>query len=62
LQGEWERAAEVNKAILELFPDDLEAMNRLVKALMELGSYLDARAVLNQVCEVAPTTRSPRRT
>ena len=54
LQGEWQRATEVNKAILELFPDDVEAMNRLVKALIELGSYLDARAVLNQVCEVAP--------
>ena len=54
LRGEWQRATEVNKAILELFPDDVEAMNRLVKALIELGSYLDARAVLNQVCEVAP--------
>ena len=54
LKGEWERATEVNKAILELFPDDVEAMNRLVKALIELGNYLDARAVLNQVCEVAP--------
>jgi len=54
LQGEWERATEVNKAILELFSDDVEAMNRLVKALIELGNYLDARAVLNQVCEVAP--------
>ena len=54
LQGEWERATEVNKAILELFADDVEAMNRLVKALIELGSYLDARAVLNQACEVAP--------
>ncbi|MCH7736081.1 MAG: hypothetical protein IH872_01640 [Chloroflexi bacterium] len=54
LQGEWERATEVNKAILELFSDDVEAMNRLVKALIELGNYLDARAVLNQVCEAAP--------
>jgi hypothetical protein len=54
LQGDWERATEVNKAILELFSDDVEAMNRLVKALIELGNYLDARAVLNQVCELAP--------
>ena len=46
LQGEWEHATEVNKVILELFSDDVEAMNRLVKALIELGSYLDARAVL----------------
>ncbi len=53
-QGEWQRATEVNKAILELFDDDVEAMNRLGKALIELGSYLDARAVLDQVCEIAP--------
>ena len=30
LQGEWERATEVNKDILELFAGDVEAMNRLV--------------------------------
>ena len=54
LNGEWQRATEVNKAILELFSDDVEAMNRLVKALIELGNYLDASAVLNQVCGVAP--------
>lgn len=54
LKGEWKRATEVNKAILELFSGDVEAMNRLVKALIELGSYLDARVVLDQVCEIAP--------
>ena len=54
VNGEWERATEVNKAILELFPFDVEAMNRLAKALIELGSYLDARSVSNQVIEVAP--------
>ncbi len=54
VNGEWERATEVNKAILELFPTDVEAMNRLVKALIEVGSYLDARAVLNRVFEVTP--------
>ena len=54
VNGEWERATEVNKAILELFPTDVEAMNRLAKALIEMGSYLDAKAVSNQVIEVAP--------
>lgn len=54
IEGDWLRATEVNKAILELFPVDVEAMNRLVKALIELGSYVDARAVLDQVSEVAP--------
>ena len=54
VKGEWERATEVNIAILESFPTDVEAMNRLVKALIETGSYVDAQAALNQVCEIAP--------
>ena len=39
LNGNWERAAAVNRAILELHPEDGEAANRLAKALMELGDY-----------------------
>ena len=54
VKGEWELATEVNIAILELFPTDVEAMNRLVKALIETGSYVDAQAALNQVREIAP--------
>ncbi len=54
LKGEWERATEVNKAILELFTEDVEAMNRMAKAFIELGHYADAKAVLDRVCEVAP--------
>ena len=54
LQGEWQRAREVNKAILELFSDDVESMNRLVKALIELGSYEEASVILDRACELAP--------
>ncbi len=54
LKGEWERAAEVNRAILELFEGDVEAMNRLGKALMELGHYEEARQVLDRVVLIAP--------
>ena len=54
LKGEWERATEVNRAILELFADDVEAMNRLGKAYMELGKYDDARGVLGNVTRIAP--------
>ena len=54
LHGEWEGAAEVNKAILELFPNEVEALNRLVKALIELGSYMEARVVLDRALEAAP--------
>ena len=54
LKGEWERAAEVNQAILALFSDDVEAMNRLGKALMELSRYERAREVLDEVVVKAP--------
>ena len=53
-KGEWERAAEVNRAILEFFEDDVEAMNRLGKALMELADYDAAKKVLDRVVYIAP--------
>ena len=54
LKGEWQRATEVNQALLALYPDDVDAMNRLGKACMELGEYGRAREVLGEVVEKAP--------
>ena len=54
LKGEWERAAEVNQAILALFSEDVDAMNRLGKAFMELNRYDRAREVLDMVVVKAP--------
>ena len=61
MKGEWERAAEVNRAILELFADDVEAMNRLTKALIELGSYEEANTVADRVRQVAPYNNIARK-
>ena len=61
LKGEWDRAVEVNRAILELFADDVEAMNRLAKALIELGSYEEAGGVLDRVCTIAPYNNIARK-
>ena len=44
LEGEWQRATEVNQAILALYPDDVDAMNRLGKAFMELREYQKGQA------------------
>lgn len=49
LDGQWERAAEINRAILELCPNDSEAANRLAKSLMELADYSAARMVLDDL-------------
>ena len=61
LKGEWERAAQVNRAILELFADDVEAMNRLAKALIEMDSYEEAGTVLDHLGEVAPYNNIARK-
>ena len=61
MKGEWERAAEVNRAILELFAEDVEAMNRLTKALMELGSYEEANSVVDRVSQIAPYNNIARK-
>ena len=53
LKGEWERAAEVNQLILDSTAD-VDAMNRLGKALMELARYGEAREVLDKVVSTAP--------
>ena len=37
MNGEWAEAARLNREILEAAPDSVEAMNRLGKALTELG-------------------------
>ena len=54
LKGEWEQAASVNRTILDSFEQDVDAMNRLGKALMELGQYSEAREVLDTVTRTAP--------
>ena len=54
LKGEWERASEINRAILESSDDDVDAMNRLGKSLMELARYPEAREVLDRVTKLAP--------
>jgi tetratricopeptide (TPR) repeat protein len=41
--NKWQEAAELNRQILEHFPDDVDTLNRLGKALMELGQYAESR-------------------
>jgi tetratricopeptide (TPR) repeat protein len=43
MQNKWQEAADLNRQILEHFPDDVDTLNRLGKALMELGLYAASR-------------------
>jgi len=43
MESRWEESIEVNKSIIESFPNDVDAYNRLGKAYMELGDYPKAK-------------------
>ena len=46
MDGRWEEAAAVNRKVIAASPSDLDAYNRLGKALLELGDPQAARACL----------------
>ncbi len=48
LQGNWEQAVKINQHLVELFPDDVEAYNRLGRAYTELGDYENAEKAYRQ--------------
>ena len=54
LKGLWDQATGVNQEILEFFPEDVEAWNRLGKAFLELGSYDEARDAFERASHLAP--------
>jgi hypothetical protein len=55
-QNRWEEAAELNRQILELFPNDVDTFNRLGKALLELGRYGEAREAYEQASRLDPSS------
>ena len=52
----WEEAAEVNRQMLELFPNDVDTFNRLGKSLLELGRYQDSLEAYTQANRLDPTS------
>lgn len=61
LLGRWEEAEQVNRALLESFPEDIEAHKRLGKALMELGRYEEARGAFEKALTFNPSDPVARR-
>ena len=55
MQNQWQEAAQVNRQILELAPDEAEAWNRLGKALSELGRYGEARDAYQEALQRDPS-------
>jgi len=43
MHGKWSEAIAANNSIIEAFPDDVDAYNRLGKAHLEIGEYAKAK-------------------
>lgn len=54
MQSRWQEAAQANREIIALFPSDVDAYNRLGKALTELGRYAKAREAYAKAQELEP--------
>jgi len=54
LRGKWEEAEAINRDIIEKFPSDVEAYNRLGRALTELGDFDGAREAYLRALQLAP--------
>ena len=57
MENRWEEAANVNRSIIELFSGDVDAYNRLGKALTELGRYAEARETYRKALDLDPMNR-----
>jgi hypothetical protein len=61
LAGKWEEAVETNRRLLNFYPNEADAYNRLGKALTELGRYAEALQAYSQAMTVDPGNGIARR-
>ena len=61
IQGRWEEAEALNRDIIERFPTDAEAHNRLGRALTELGDFERAKEAYSRAVELTPENAIAKR-
>jgi len=54
MQGKWKEAIEINKTILNDFPDDVDAYNRLGRAYLETGIFPEAKKAYEKSLHLDP--------
>jgi len=54
MEGRWQEAVTANRNLIESFPSDVDAYNRLGRAHMELGEYAMAREAYEKALKVDP--------
>ena len=61
VSSRWDEAVNVNRDLVRLFGDDADALNRLGKALSEVGQITEARKAYGRSIEMDPTNTIARR-
>ncbi|MGZ3664037.1 MAG: tetratricopeptide repeat protein [Ktedonobacterales bacterium] len=61
LESRWEEAVAVNRQLLTAVPHDLSTLNRLGKALSEIGHYTDAKQAYSDALEIDPSNNIARK-
>lgn len=54
MEGRWREAVAVNRSIIDDFPNDVDAYNRIGRAHMELGEYTQAKEAYQRAKELDP--------
>ncbi len=54
MQGRWREAVAANKSLIESFPNDADAYNRLGRAYIELGEYSRAKESYRRTMQLDP--------
>ena len=61
MDGRWKEAAAVNRELTEAAPTDVDAWNRLGKALLEVGDAKGATAAFGRAIEIDPANAIARK-
>ncbi|HLF76168.1 MAG TPA: tetratricopeptide repeat protein [Dehalococcoidia bacterium] len=61
LESKWEEAVALNRQILSSYDSDVDAWNRLGKALLELGRYREARESYGRSLQLDPVNSIAKR-
>ncbi len=52
MEGRWEEAVTSNREIVAAYPTDVDAFNRLGRALMEMGQYAEAKEAYGRALQL----------
>lgn len=61
MEGRWDEAIAANRSIIEIAPNDINAFNRLGKALTEKGQYEEAIDAYNHAISIDPKNSISRK-